>query len=156
MRSATTFTSSAPPIRGPSWTCSSPQTETNLSRHPQTKLSGYSIPSPASASRGSKVGNQTFGIIILIQATTAIVEKTARAFYSTIAVVSPIAVVCCNLHRRLIAVIECLKLCHIEQKPPQQKELESRIIWWLSEFGEPSLREPCSGVLLTPRKRKRL
>ena len=55
MRSATTFISSAPPIRGPSWTCSSPRTGTNLSRHPQTKLSGYSIPSPASASRGSKV-----------------------------------------------------------------------------------------------------
>ena len=63
MRSATTSISSAPPIREPSWTCSSPQTETNLSRHPQTKLSGYSIPSPASASRGSKVGNLTFGVI---------------------------------------------------------------------------------------------
>ena len=31
-----------------------------------------------------------------VQATTAIVEKMVRAFYSTIAVVSNIAVVCCN------------------------------------------------------------
>ena len=51
----------------------------------------------------------------IIQATTAIVEKTVRAFYSTI------AVVCCMertiyLHHRLIAVIKRLKLRHIEQK----------------------------------------
>ena len=32
----------------------------------------------------------------LLQATTAIVEKTVRAFYSTIAVVSTITVVCCR------------------------------------------------------------
>ena len=32
---------------------------------------------------------------IVVQATTAIVEKTVRAFYSIIAVVSTIAVVCC-------------------------------------------------------------
>ena len=54
---------------------------------------------------------------LTLQATTTIVEKTVRAFYSNI------AVVCCvehrysiYLHRRLIAVIEYLKLCHIEQK----------------------------------------
>ena len=33
--------------------------------------------------------------ILYVQATTAIVEKTVRAFYSTIAVVSTIAVICC-------------------------------------------------------------
>ena len=35
------------------------------------------------------------GIHLQVQATTAIVEKTVRAFYSTIAVVSTIAVGCC-------------------------------------------------------------
>ena len=43
-------------------------------------------------------------IIVIIQATTAIVEKTVRAFYSTIAV-----------EERSI-LIKRLKLCHMEQK----------------------------------------
>ena len=41
-------------------------------------------------------GKTSITLDCLLQATTAIVEKTVRAFYSTLAVVSTIAVVCCN------------------------------------------------------------
>ena len=55
-------------------------------------------------------------------------EKTVRAFYSSVAVVSTIAVVCCmerSIYARSSKSSRAI--------PSQQKELESRIIRWLSE-----------------------
>ena len=55
-------------------------------------------------------------------------EKTVRTFYSTITVVSTKAVVCCNQYMSLARSSKSLRAI-----PSQQKELESRIIRWLSE-----------------------
>ena len=41
---------------------------------------------------------QTKFVMKIVQATTALVEKTVRAFCSTIAVISTIAVVCSNMN----------------------------------------------------------